>query len=187
MGLDKSFIKGTGIAFIFTLPLYIGFFITGDLNTEITTTQIIYKAVLAALFEELVFRGFMFGQLFRYGKTGFFWAALFPAILFGILHIYQGHDLLSSLAAFTVTSLGAFYFSWIYAEWNFNLWVPVGVHFFMNLSWLIFSVQGTEVAAGGLISNTLRIASIILAITLTVICKRKTNSKIFNYPVWKIS
>lgn len=186
VGLDKSFVAGAGIAFLFTLPLYVGFSIAGNLNMDVTAEQIICKVVLAAFFEELVFRGFMFGQLFRYCKIGFFWAAVFPAVLFGVLHVYQGHDLLSSLTAFGVTLLGAFYFSWIYVEWNFNLWVPIGLHLFMNLSWSLFSVEGTDNATGGLISNILRVASIALAIVITVIYKRRANKRIFDYPVWSI-
>lgn len=186
LGLDGSLAKGLGWAFACTLPLFVGFSVCGDLNTEITFREIIHKAVLAAFFEELVFRGFVFGQLFRYGKIGFLWAALAPAILFGILHIYQGHDLLSSLMAFGVTFLGALYFSWIYVEWNFNLWFPIGLHFFMNLSWMLFVVEGTEGAAGGLISNIFRIVSIILVIYLTIRSKRKSGSKVFDYPVIRV-
>lgn len=132
-----------------------------------------------------MFRAFMFGLLFRYAKIGFFWAVILPALLFGSLHLYQGHDVISSLAAFAVTFIGAVYFSWMYVEWNFNLWVPIGLHMLMNGAWVIFSMEGTEVAAGGLISNIARVLSILLAIGLTVWYKRRNETKVFNYPVWQ--
>ena len=91
VGLNGSILKGLAYTFVFTLPLFIGFSILGKFNSEITLSVILHKCVLAAIFEEIVFRGFMFGQLFRYSKVGFFWSALFPAILFGLGHIYQGH------------------------------------------------------------------------------------------------
>ena len=64
-----------------------------------------------------MFRAFMFGLLFRYAKTGFFWAVILPALYFGSVHLYQGHDVLSALAAFGVTFIGALYFSWMYVEY----------------------------------------------------------------------
>ncbi len=55
---------------------------------------------------------------------------------------------------------------------------------FMNLSWQMFIIEGNEVAAGGLISNILRIISIVLAIIITILHKRKSKKRIFDYPVW---
>lgn len=73
----------------------------------------------------------------------------------------------------------------MYVEWNFNLWVPVGLHILMNGAWVIFTMDGTEVAAGGLISNIVRVTSILLAITITVWYKKRNDTKIFKYPVWQ--
>lgn len=148
--------------------------------------QMLYdKCILTGFKEELVFRALMFGLLFRYAKTGFFWAVILPALYFGSVHLYQGHDLLSALAAFGVTFIGALYFSWMYVEWNFNLWIPAGLHILMNGAWHVFTMEGTEVAAGGLISNTARIISIALAIALTVQYHKRKGEKVFDYPIWR--
>lgn len=176
LGLDGGFIKGMIFALISTLPLFIVFPIVGKFNTELTLTKLIPSTVFVAFFEEMIFRGFIFGQLFRYCKLGFGWAVLIPAILFGSLHLYQGHDLISSLTAFGVTFIGALYFSWIYVKWDFNLWCPIGLHFFMNLSWQLFIVEGNSVAAGGVISNILRVLSIVIAIVLTVMYRRRARA-----------
>lgn len=185
LGLNGNIGKGFGIALICVLPLFIVFPILGSFNTDSTFSFILRKSILPGFMEEFMFRAFMFGLLFRYAKTGFFWAVILPALLFGSLHLYQGHDIISSLAAFGVTFLGAVYFSWMYVEWNFNLWVPVGLHILMNGAWVIFTMEGTEVAAGGLISNIVRVISILLAITITVWYKKRSNTKIFKYPVWQ--
>lgn len=185
LGLNGNIVKGLGIAFICVLPLYIVFPFFGSFNTDTTLSLILRKSILPGFKEEFMFRAFMFGLLFRYAKTGFFWAVILPALLFGSGHLYQGHDALSSLAAFGVTFLGAVYFSWMYVEWNFNLWVPVGLHILMNGAWVIFTMEGTEVAAGGLISNIVRVISILLAITITVWYKKRSDTKIFKYPVWQ--
>ena len=184
LGLNGNIVKGFGIAILSVLPLYIVFPILGSFNTDTTLSLVLRKSILPGFMEELMFRAFMFGLLFRYAKIGFIWAVILPALLFGSLHLYQGHDALSSLAAFGVTFLGAVYFSWMYTEWNFNLWVPVGLHILMNGAWVIFTMEGTEVAAGGLISNITRVISILLAIAITVWYKKRNDTRIFRYPVW---
>ena len=186
LGLKGSILKGVSFGFLFTTPLYIGFAIIGKFNSELTFIYVLQWCLLAALIEEILFRGFLFGQLFRVGKFGFFWAALLPAVFFGMFHIYQGHDFLSSLAAFGVTMVGSFFFSWMYVAWNFNLWVPIFLHFFMNLAWALFVVEGTENAAGGLISNILRVVCVVFAIVFTVLYDRKRNKEALNIPVFKI-
>lgn len=185
LGLSGNIFKGFGIAVLCVLPLYLVFPLFGNLNTELTFYEIYERCILAGFKEELVFRALMFGLLFRYAKTGFFWAVILPALYFGSVHLYQGDDLLSALAAFGVTFIGALYFSWMYAEWNFNIWIPVGLHMLMNGAWHIFTMEGTEVAAGGLISNIVRIISIALAVVITVYHHRKRGEKVFDYPVWK--
>lgn len=167
LGLDGNFIKGMVFALISTLPLFIAFPVVGDFNGGLTWDKLVRSAVIAAFFEEVIFRGFIFGQLFRYCKIGFWWSVIIPSLLFGSIHLYQGSDPLSSLAAFGVTFIGGLFFSWIYVKWDFNLWCPVGLHFFMNLSWLLFTVEGNSVAAGGLASNIFRVLSVAAAVSLT--------------------
>lgn len=186
LGLSGNALKGFAVALLCVLPLYLVFPLFGSLNTELTFSGFYDGCILTGFKEELVFRAFMFGLLFRYAKTGFFWAVVLPAIYFGSVHLYQGHDALSALAAFGVTFIGALYFSWMYVEWNFNIWIPVGLHVLMNGAWFVFTMEGTQVAAGGLISNIARIVSMALAIAVTVCCRRKRGGKVFDYPVWNI-
>lgn len=167
LGLDGNFVKGLAFALISTLPLFVAFPVIGEFNGELTVDKLIRSTVVAAFFEEVIFRGFIFGQLFRYCKIGFWWSVIIPSLLFGSIHLYQGSDPLSSLAAFGVTFIGGLFFSWIYVKWDFNLWCPVGLHFFMNLSWQLFTVEGNSVAAGGLASNIFRVLSVAAAVSLT--------------------
>lgn len=186
LGLSGNILKGFGIALLCVLPLYLMFPFFGNINTELTCSVIYDRAILTGFKEELVFRALMFGLLFRYAKTGFFWAVILPALYFGSVHLYQGHDVLSALAAFGVTFIGALYFSWMYVEWNFNLWIPAGLHILMNGAWFVFTMEGTEVAAGGVISNIARIISIALAVVITICYHKKRGENVFNYPIWKI-
>lgn len=173
MGLNRSFLKGSLFALICCSPLLIGFPIIGSFDYGLSLDTFLRRVCLAAFLEELVFRGFLFGQLYRYGKVGFVWAVIIPAILFGMGHLYQGHSILSSLMAFGVTALGALYFSWVYVKTDFNLWIPVGLHLFMNLCWTVFPVEGNVNAVGSLVPNILRLISIVLTITLIIVLYKK--------------
>lgn len=106
LGLDSNLLKGFLVAIVSVLPLYVVFPLIGSINQDYSVSLFVRRCVLPGFFEEFLCRAFMFGLFFRYAKVGFFWATILPAIGFGIMHIYQGHDILSSLAAFGVTSLG---------------------------------------------------------------------------------
>lgn len=186
LGLNGNILKGLGFAALCCSPLLIGMPIVGSFNHSLSLVYFLKVVVLAAFFEELVYRGFMFGQLFRYGKIGFIWAVIIPAFLFGIGHLYQGHNLISSLMAFLVTALGAVYFSWTYVECHFNLWVNIGLHLFMNLCWTVFHVEGNETAVGAFVPNILRFAAIALTVMFIIIYKKKSNRKIFDYSIVRI-
>lgn len=172
MGLSHGF--GTGLLFgiVCTAPMCIGYALTGDFNREISLDQLFTFVFVAGFFEELIFRGFVFGELFRTARWGFLPAALLTALAFGALHLYQGHDLLSALGSFGVTALGSIFFSWLYVEWNNNLWCVIWLHILMNLPWMLFSVSLSG-AVGGTWANVFRAGTLLLAIGLTVVYKKR--------------
>lgn len=171
LGLTKSIVKGFLFALLCTLPMYIGFSFLFDFNREVSLNRILISVISAGFFEELFFRGFLFGLMFRFTKFGFIPSVLFGALYFGILHLYQSNDFSELLGIFFVTFLGAILFSWVYAEWEYNLWVPIFLHILMNLSWELFSVS--ENALGDLYANLFRLATLVLIILLTVVFKKK--------------
>lgn len=138
MGLSHGF--GTGLLFAVTatLPMITGYAVIGEFDRELSADEAFTWIFIAGMFEELVYRGFVFGQLFRYARWGFLPAALLAALAFGSLHLYQGHDPVSALTAFGVTALGSIFFSWLYVEWNYNLWSVIWLHTLMNLPWIVF-------------------------------------------------
>lgn len=110
MGLSHGF--GTGLLFAVTatLPMIAGYAVIGEFDRELSADEAFTWIFIAGMFEELVYRGFVFGQLFRYARWGFLPAALLAALAFGSLHLYQGHDPVSALTAFGVTALGSIFF-----------------------------------------------------------------------------
>lgn len=166
LGLSGNFIKATGFALLFTAPIFIGFAIFSAVNTEFQLVEIWTRCIHPGIYEEILFRSFLFGLLFRRFRWGFIPAALFSSFFFGIWHLYQGSNWLSSFYAFGATALGSVWFGWLYAEWRFNAWINIAMHTLMNFSWLLFSVEGG--AAGNMTANALRICTITLSIFLTI-------------------
>jgi len=154
-----------------TLPMFIGFAILFDFDTELSLNSILVTVVAAAFFEELYFRGFLFGQIFRYTRWGFIPSILLGAILFGLVHLYQGTEPGEIIGIFLITFMGGILFAWTYVEWNYNLWAPIFLHLFMNLSWGLFAVSDN--ALGGMYANIFRVITITLTIILTLLYKRR--------------
>lgn len=175
LGLNKSFIKGIVIAFLFTLPMLAGSAITGELNTSLNPLNLLRSTLFAGFFEELLFRGFLFGILFRRAGWGFIPASLPGALVFGMLHLYQGSNPTELTGIFLVTFVGSLWFAWLYTEWDLNLWVPIGLHIFMNLSWALFFTGFN--ALGGWEQNVFRIATIASSVVFTIMMCR--NRKLF--------
>lgn len=170
LGLSNGFFIGIIFAFVSTLPL-MGYTIKFSLNDEILFDTLIIQTIDAAFFEEIIFRAFLFGMLYRFTKIGFLPSVFLCSFLFGILHLYQSNMISELFGIFLITFLGSALFAWIYSEWNFNLWTAIFLHFFMNLYWIIFDIDNN--ALGGVYANALRFLAVIFSIILTVIYKKK--------------
>jgi uncharacterized protein len=166
LGLNRPLLPAAGFAMLFVAPMLVGAAVVGHINTGESFGYLLLKTFKEGFTEEVFFRAFLFGQLFRRCHWGFVPAAAVPAILFGIGHLYQGHSWVGSLAAFGVTFAAAVWFSWLWTEWRFNTWLPLFLHFLMNLSWEVFSISNG--AVGGWLSNVFRAATIFLSIYLTI-------------------
>ncbi|GLB48757.1 CPBP family intramembrane glutamic endopeptidase [Neptunitalea lumnitzerae] len=173
LGLRANAFKGFGLALVFTLPMLIGGALFFNFNTEITWDEFLIGAVAAAFFEELYFRGFLFGLLFKNTKIGFIPAIIVGAVLFAMGHLYQSTDPAELIGIFTMTFLGAVLFAWVYCEWGYNLWVAISLHFWMNFSWMLFSVS--ETALGGSAANIFRFTTVAFVIVGTVVYKLRTH------------
>ncbi|MBQ3635479.1 MAG: CPBP family intramembrane metalloprotease [Bacteroidales bacterium] len=180
-GLAKDFFKGWLIGIIFTIPMFVGNLIFG--SVDFSWDIFFLKAIFPGLFEELIYRGFLFGLLFRYCGWGFVWAAIPAAVAFTIGHFYQAHDFVSAVLVFTVTALGSILFSWLYTEWDYNLWVPISFHAMMDLAWSGIPIDGANTSVGNLTANIGRAIAIILAIVLTILYKRRQGKRIFDYKI----
>jgi hypothetical protein len=167
LGLSKRFLLGWAIACLTTLPMLIGFAFMSksNLNPNMSGILVLRKAIFPGVMEEILYRGFLFGLLYKYARWGFIPAVSLNAVIFAGAHLYQSSDIGTGLGIFTVTLLGGAWFAWLYIEWD-TLWLPVGLHILMNLWWDVFSIDTS--ALGGPFPNIFRVLTIALTIIITI-------------------
>lgn len=176
LGLQANIAVAFMAALVFTLPMFIGGFIHLEVATAINIPNLVAQTIFAGFFEELYFRGFLFGQMFRKTRLGFLPAIILCSIIFALGHLYQSQDSGIRLGVFLTTFMGSALFAWLLVEWHFNLWVPVLLHTFMNLAWHLFAVSNN--ALGTASFNVYRIMTIALAIILTIVFKKRSGEKL---------
>ncbi|MEZ4829951.1 MAG: CPBP family intramembrane glutamic endopeptidase [Bacteroidia bacterium] len=172
LGLRADMPKALIAALVFAIPMMIGGLAEFGISQTISWPNLIAKTIVVGCFEELYFRGFLFGQLFRKTRLGFILSILVCSALFAAGHLYQSHDPAILAGVFLMTFMGSVLFAWLYVEWDYNLWVPIFLHTFMNLAWQLFMMG--ENALGNSHSNIYRGVTIALSIILTLIYKRRT-------------
>lgn len=172
LGVNKAFLPAFKKAFIMTLPMMLGYGLLANFNITISMKSLFIGCIWAAFSEEITYRAFLFGQLFRFGKWPFLAAAVLNGLIFGIGHLYQaGGDYISAITIFMTTAIGGIWFAWMYIEWNNNIWIPMCLHFLMNLWWSAFDAG--ENAAGGVYANIFRGATIAISIYWTIKQKKE--------------
>ena len=176
LGFHREILKALLFTFICSIPMLLGFVIIYSFNQGITINRVVITVIAAAFFEELYFRGFLFGQVFRFTRFGFVPAIVLPSLIFALLHIYQSQNPVTMVGIFLVTLMGSAFFAWVYVEWNYNLWVPIFLHLFMNLFWLLFYGGGD--ALGNILTNVFRVITIALVITGTIYYQKKRGLKL---------
>ena len=176
LGLMANPWIGLVFGVICTLPMFIGYaWMAGGLAGGLSVAVLLCDNLLAGFFEETYFRGFLFGQLFRNTRLGFLPSIILPSILFASVHLYQSTDPMVLAGILATTFFGSFLFAWLYVEWGYNIWVPICLHALMDTSWYIFAAGSN--ALGDISSNVFRLATIVLAIVVTVIYKRRTRQR----------
>lgn len=129
------------------------------------------SAILPGIAEELLFRAFLFGFLYRFAGWGFLPAALLSSAVFGAEHLYQGSSVHEALTILVLTGIGGLWWSWLLVEWRWNLWVPIAFHVLLNAYWSAFDVADN--ALGGALEIGLRLACIALSIVVTIAIARR--------------
>lgn len=168
LGLNKSLPTALIFSLVCVIPMVFGYSVFYNFNSGVTLNDILIVSVAAGFFEELYFRGFLFGQLYRFTRFGFILSAFLGALLFAALHLYRDFGVFEFLLVFLITFVSGLIYGWVYVEWNFNLWVPIFLHLLINLSWELFAIGDDSSYA-----NLFRFLTVVLFIVLTVVFKRR--------------
>ncbi len=96
--------------------------------------------ILAALGEEIVYRGYLqklLGSLFGNSLPGILLAITISSLLFGLAHTEQG------VVGVAVTTVDALFFSWLKRKFDNNLWASALAHGFYNsIGMIVFYFTG---------------------------------------------
>jgi membrane protease YdiL (CAAX protease family) len=180
LGLDRSPLTGILFAAAMTAPMGTVLALTyTPIPAEALPYSIVRGALAPGLTEEIVYRGFLFGLLFRFAGVGFLPAALSSSVIFGFAHYAQGGNLIEVFAVAGVTGFGGLWFAWLFVEWRFNVWVPVGLHTAMNAWWEVFAVSDT--ALGSPLADLSRMAVIVLSILVTTVLARRRRGLVLTW------
>lgn len=133
---------------------------------RIGASDIVWPGVLGPFAEELFYRGLAIGLLMRAAGWLFAPAALWPALVFGAAHLYQGEHLLDTAEVVAITAVSGLGLGWLYVRWGFALWPAILTHIVLNCLWTVFDLGDT--AVGGVLGNVLRGLALLLAIGLTL-------------------
>jgi membrane protease YdiL (CAAX protease family) len=165
IGLSKKpFAPALIFTLMATLPLWLVFAVTMPVQMDISLNEVFYLSLLSPVAEEVVYRGFAFGQIRRRAGWGFWPSALLIGLVFGLGHLGINQNMEEAIGVFLITTIGGVIFSWIYEKWNYNLWAPIGIHFFMNLAWNIFDVGDSAFA--GWLPTVMQISVLVMVIFL---------------------
>jgi hypothetical protein len=166
LGLLAPMGRGLAFAAIATSPMLITFAFTMPVNPNMTFLTVGVLCFIAPFAEEVLYRSFMFRQLYRRAKLGFWISALVPSVIFATMHLYQSDNLMELLGIVAITGTGGIGFCWFFMKWRDNVWTVWGLHAGMNLWWEVFNVDDT--ALGGWLANGARLATVIVAVLLTI-------------------
>jgi membrane protease YdiL (CAAX protease family) len=170
LGIATNPLRPLLFGFVATLPATIGFALTGHVNHDMAPRAFFLVCLYAPFAEELLFRAFAFGQLYRRAGWSFRGAMIIPAILFAAGHVHQSSDPAEIAGIVAITALGAFVFSYFFVRLGWTIWAPFALHALLNTLWFVFTPDKN--ALGGVSENIFRFGSIGLAFLIAFAATR---------------
>ena len=165
LSLSKSLLGAILFGIIVTLPTALTYAIGSGFQFNWKTDVLLFYTLLSPFAEEVLYRGFAFWLIYRYLNVGFWWAAILPSLVFGFAHFLQDSALSEQVGVVALTTLGGFWFSWIFSKWE-NIWFPIFLHVLLNFWFELFEV-GVN-ALGDTASILARLFTLGFSIWLTI-------------------
>lgn len=168
LGLRGSVRAGLAIGLIASLPMLLVLATTSPLNPDLALVPLLSTGVLSPVTEEVLFRGYLFLQLYRRAGWAAPTAVITTGLLFGLAHVGSlpaAGKAFALLGEVGMIAAGGAFYAWLLVRWQDNLWVPIGTHGFMNLSCEVF---GCDQRPGTWLINLGRVLAVVTAVALTV-------------------
>lgn len=178
LGLLGQVGTGLGISFLASMPMLVTFAATSKINSHPVLGNTLLVAVFGPVCEEILFRGYVFRQLYRRAGWTFLGSIAVSAGVFGLAHLggLLGKISLGEAAGeIAVIAVGGAFFAWLLVRWDDNLWVPIGLHVSMNLWCAIFAC---DEAVGSRHNNIGRVLTVLLAVLITIVRNRARKARI---------
>ncbi len=172
LGLTASPWPALALAAACTAVIWIGYAASAPIvPPDGLAISIMRGAILPGAAEEILFRAFLFGFLYRFAGWGFLPAALLSSFVFGLEHFYQGSAAIEAFGIVALTGIGGLWWSWLLVEWRWNVWVPIAFHVSMNAAFESFEIADN--ALGPMSTVLLRLVCIALSVIATVAIARR--------------
>lgn len=153
-GLGPGVWRGVGFGFVSTLPMLAALFLTSPKGFDLDLA--VGSGVLGPFAEELLFRGFLFGLLWRVAGWPVGWSILASSVLFGVAHEIN----ILPLAA------GGAVLAWTAYRWR-SLWPAIALHGCMNLWWDLANGEHARPTLGPDLMSAAQVVSVTLAILIS--------------------
>ena len=173
LGLRAPWLPALGAMLLASIPMLATFALTSKPNPNLSLIPALATGVMAPLTEEILFRGYVFLQLYRRARWSFAGSVGITAGVFGIAHLgsLAGKGSVPQiLAEVGVVAAGGAFYSWLLVRWRDNLWVPIALHGFMNLWCETFACDENP---GNWRTNAGRGLTVLAAIGITVARARR--------------
>jgi len=153
-GLGAGVWRGVGFGFVSTLPMLAALFLTSPKGFDLDLAW--GSSVLGPFAEELLFRGFLFGLLWRVTGWSVGWSILASSVMFGVAHETN----VIPLAA------GGAVLAWTAYRWR-SLWPAIALHGCMNLWWDLASGEHARPTLGPDLMSAAQVLSVTLSILIS--------------------
>lgn len=177
LGIASGAARGLLFAALAALPMLVVYLVFAPDGAPPTPMRLFIAAPFSAFTEEVLFRGYLFRQLHRRAGWGLATSMLVSALVFAAPHLFNfgaADGLSDVLVEIGWLSMGGAFFAWLFVRWSDNLWVPIGVHAFMNLWYEIF--VGQRVAASDTATTVGRLLTVVSAVLITLRFTRRLTS-----------
>jgi hypothetical protein len=179
VGMARSPLRGFAAGLAMAAPLALTLWLTRGGIELSQPLHLLRLALAGALADELFYRGFALRLLIRRARWGAPAAILATAIAVAAGRIGGIAGEAAPLDVAQAAGLGAAtaaWFGWLFVAWDDDLWVPLALHFGLNLAWSAF--DGAIVTGGGSpLSHLGRLASLAVSIAITLAVRRARKPK----------